>query len=519
MTSAQFLKKYSYSDTPNTSRIPVLELEKQQQNFSVQEYTKALLDVGAEKLNALASQKAIAMFRQAALAVPAYQDFLKVHKINPAKVRTSADFQNVPPVTKENYLLHYPKESLFWNGKRDGTTMLSVSSGSTGKPYYWPRSAFLEYDTALTHELIAETFFHLRHTSTLVIDAYSMGMYVAGTFTLNSFRKLAKKGYPVTVVSPGIDVHEVLQIIKDIGADYDQIILAGYPPFVKDIIDRGVEEHIPWIRLNMKFIFGAENFSEDWRTNILHLVGIRGEKEMVMASMNTYGSADCAVLGHETPLSITIRRIIHRRRLSKEVFGSDFPPTLVQYNPLQRYFEKANGHLVFTANSGIPLIRYDIKDEGKLLSYEDLQTHIGSSVISSSFLNPWRSLPFLALAGRSGNTVTLYGLNIYPESIKMALEDKQIIRQVSGKFKLATKNDRKFNQYLEITLELASAAVSLPAKAKATIQRIIVTKLQQLNFEYSKLYEKLGQRAEPKIIFAPRGTFQQMSSKHRWTTR
>ena len=519
MTSAQFLKKYTYVDTPNISHVSALALEKQQQNFSVQKYITAIRTLSTERLGVLAEQKAIAMFRQAALFVPAYGDFLKKQKINPAKVRTGADFGNVPPITKENYLLRYPKSSLFWNGKLDGTTMLSVSSGSTGKPYYWPRSVFLEYDTALTHELIAETFFHLRHTPTLVIDAYSMGMYVAGTFTLNSFRKLAKKGYPVTVVSPGIDVHEVLQIIKDIGADYKQIILAGYPPFVKDILDQGVKERVRWSRLNMKFIFGAENFSEEWRTNILHLVGIRNEHDMAVASMNTYGSADCAVLGHETPLSITLRRAIHRKKLSKAVFGKDFPPTLVQYNPLQRYFEKANGHLVFTAHGGIPLIRYDIKDEGRLLSYKDLHTHVGFDTIPPSFLNPWKSLPFLALDGRSGNTVTLYGLNIYPESVKIALEDKQVIHRVSGKFKLATKNDRKFNQYLEITLELASAVASLPALAKATIQNTIVRQLRQLNFEYAKLYEKLGSRADPKIIYVPRGTFQQISSKHRWTTR
>ena len=55
------------------------------------------------------------LFHEAARRVPAYKDFLKKNKVNPAKIKTFKDFQFVPPISKKNYLRQYPLEKLVWD--------------------------------------------------------------------------------------------------------------------------------------------------------------------------------------------------------------------------------------------------------------------------------------------------------------------------------------------------------------------------------------------------------------------
>src|SRR5450432_979727 len=80
------------------------------------------------------------LFHQAAGSVPAYQDFLRGHGVEPAEVRALADFGRLPLMTKENYHTRYPLPQRCRAGRLDGCDMIAVSSGSTGRPSYWPRT-------------------------------------------------------------------------------------------------------------------------------------------------------------------------------------------------------------------------------------------------------------------------------------------------------------------------------------------------------------------------------------------
>ena len=215
MNFKQYLKKTRLlSFDPG---INPLQFEEAFYKFSVFEYLSYLKKSNVDNINLIAENKILKLFQLASELVPAYKDFLKKNKISSQKVKTITDFEQVPLISKDNYLRKYPSASLMWNGSMAGTTMISVSSGSTGKPYYWPRDLYLEHETAIMHEIFSNIFFDIQQKSTLVVDAYAMGMYVAGTFTLNSFRKIAKKGYKLLSVSPGIEDKEVIQIVKDIG--------------------------------------------------------------------------------------------------------------------------------------------------------------------------------------------------------------------------------------------------------------------------------------------------------------
>lgn len=213
---------------------------------------------------------ALNLFHRAAEDVPAYKDYLKKHKIDHKEIKTYEDFKKVPVTTKNDYLKAYPLDKLTWNGNMNDLYMLSSSSGSTGHPFFWPRGETEEIEGALTHEKIFTSFFGVtRNTPTLVVVGFSMGTWIAGPYTLASINYLAKKGYPITTITPGIEKEVFLKLLRDVSPYFKKIILAGYPPFIKDVVDLGPEYGINWKDLNINFLFAGEGFSEKWREHVL----------------------------------------------------------------------------------------------------------------------------------------------------------------------------------------------------------------------------------------------------------
>ena len=121
-----------------------------------------------------------------------------------------------------------------------GCEMIAMSSGSTGKPLAWPRSLEHELEVATRFEQVFARSFGADRRSTLVVICFAMGSWVGGMYTAQCCRYLAQKGYPLTLVTPGNSPTEILRVIEDLGQYLDQLVLAGYPPFLKDVVDRGV---------------------------------------------------------------------------------------------------------------------------------------------------------------------------------------------------------------------------------------------------------------------------------------
>jgi len=76
-------------------------------------------------------KRALALFHDAAVRVPAYKDFLKKNKIDHTKIQTWVDFQKVPLTSKKDYLRKYPLEQLCWDGKLNKPLVFTATSGST----------------------------------------------------------------------------------------------------------------------------------------------------------------------------------------------------------------------------------------------------------------------------------------------------------------------------------------------------------------------------------------------------
>src|SRR5690348_4318065 len=70
----------------------------------------------------------LALFQRVAASVPAYQAFLREHGIEPSAIRRFADFQQLPLVTKQNYVTRYPLAELCRGGSLASCDFIAVSS-------------------------------------------------------------------------------------------------------------------------------------------------------------------------------------------------------------------------------------------------------------------------------------------------------------------------------------------------------------------------------------------------------
>jgi phenylacetate-CoA ligase len=462
----------------------------------------------------------LALFRDLAATVPAYKDFLMARGIDPAAIQTFADFQQLPLLTKENYLRCHSLPDLCRQGQLARCDMVAASSGSTGKPTYWLRYLTDELQIATRFEQIFHDSFSADTHRTLAVVCFTLGTWVGGMFTTDCCRHLASKGYPITVVTPGNNKTEILRVVQELGSLFEQVVLLGYPPFLKDVIDTGRSGGVEWQRYQIKLVLAGEVFSEEWRS----LVGERvGAKNPCYDSASLYGTADAGVLGNETPLSICIRRFLaNNPEVARTLFGESRLPTLGQYDPLSRYFEVQDGTLLFSGDNGIPLVRYHIADTGGIIAYDEMLEFLRSrgfdpiATLQQQGTRGIHPLPFVYVFGRTNFTVSYFGANIYPENIIVGLEQPQIREWVTGKFVMEVKDDADKNRFFSIVVELAPGIEGSQEKTNA-IATSIHTQLLRLNSEYANYVPPEYQI--PQISLAPTGDPEYFPAgvKHRYT--
>lgn len=468
----------------------------------------------------------VELFRRVAGSVPAYQAFLRDHGVDPAAVRTAAEVRSLPVLTKDNYLRAYPLPALCRGGRLVSGDLIAVSSGSTGQPTFWPRSVAGEVGVVDRFEQVFRDAFGAAERSTLAVVCFPLGTWVGGLYTLSCVRQLAGRGYPIIAVAPGNNKAEILRVVPELGRHVDQVVLLGYPPFVKDVIDSGLAVGVDWSRYSIKLVLAGEVFSEQWRD----LVAVRaGMPRPCLDSASLYGTADAGVLGNETPLSVTIRRFLAGRPdLARELFGGPRLPTLVQYDPLRRLFEtRDDGTLLFSADGTIPLIRYHIADEGGLLGHDELlgfcrqhgfdpQAELAELAEHAAVEGVTPRLPFCYVFGRSFHTVSYYGANVYPENVTVGLEQPPVAEWVTGKFVVEAVEDADRDARLRITVELAPGQRA-DADRAARVASSVAAQLRRLNSEFANYVP--AERQLPEVVLRPTADPQYfpVGVKHRYT--
>jgi phenylacetate-CoA ligase len=406
-------------------------------------------------------KRALRLFWSMSERVPAYKDFLKKNNFSASSVKTIDDFYKIPAIDKDNYLRKYPKNMLCWDGDfPQGQWVISTTSGSTGQPYYFPREESQDWQYAMTAELYLRSNFHIHKKSTLYIVAFPMGAWIGGLFTYEALKIVAEhSGYNLSIITPGIHKQEVINAVLQLGNNYDQIIIGAYAPFLKDILDDGIRAGIDWQKLNLGFVFSAEAFTEQFRDYVTNIV--KPENELLY-TLNHYGTVDLGTMSHETPESIYLRR----KLLAEDKLDALFPEkqrqaTFTQYNPELFYFDEVENNLFCTAYSGLPLVRYDLKDYGGIMTRQEIYDKLNispekhlSEMTKLGLNDTLWNLPFLYVYERNDFSVSYYAFLIYPDMVRRALQTSQFNKLLTGKFTMLVDYNKEGRQKLHINCEM-----------------------------------------------------------------
>ncbi len=465
-------------------------------------------------------ENALSLFHETSQRVPAYKDFLRKAKIRPDRIKTLSDFAHIPPTDKQNYILTYDLQDLSWDGTLDGTKYISSSSGSTGTPLYWPRGDVQGDAAGRISQRVYENIFDTKHGTTLCINLFGLGTWIAGLEFYNAAKYVADHGNRISIATPGIEKEVAIDTIKRLAPSFDRIVLMGYPPFIKDVLETCAAEGIEWPTYDVRLLTGGESFSERWRDRVLTLIG---KPHSLTHVINAYGMAESGIIGHETPLSLLARRASPSIPTLAERFAYEgTTAALYQYDPRLRYFEVGhNDTLILTTRAGLPLVRYNTRDQGGIIAHGDMATHLASlSVPAPNLLRatPWR-LPFVYLYGRRDLSISFYALNIYVENVKYAFETCAASHQLSGLFVMQIEHTRDLDQRFTITAELGREAQPHPTLTREVTTHL-VRALRSVNTEYAKLHASIGQRAVPKVRMVRYGEIDTFPGrKHRWIKR
>ncbi len=350
----------------------------------------------------LGQVRAYAVFEKAKRDCPAYRDFLKAENYVPGD---GWRLENVPVMTKENYVKKYGIEERCYGGKIPAPgTVIDESSGSSGVPNNWVRSAAERDDVKRVLQLNYDIIF--QDSCCLLLNCFALGPWATG---MNVSMSLVDVGI---LKSVGPDKQKLENTLQLFGANYRYLIF-GYPPFLKSWLD---ETKLDLSLYRIDALVGGEGMSEGLRSFFL---------KYFKSVVSSYGASDLEInIGVETELTIALRRLCFQNKtLSTKLFGRETPPMIFQYNAADYIVEtNEDNELLFTIarfEGAAPKIRYNLRDLGGSLTYEDLSAKLKVEGVEIKDLATRQSaFSIMFVHGRGDLSVPFYGAKIFPHDLE-----------------------------------------------------------------------------------------------------
>ncbi|HUS13918.1 MAG TPA: phenylacetate--CoA ligase family protein [Chloroflexia bacterium] len=441
--------------------------------------------------------------------VPAYRAFLARAGVSPGAHShdegSAAWLRGLPVTDKASYIQPFSIEDRCVDGRiPTAGTQIDESAGSSGVPYNWVRG---RAEMRELHGSLSLFSRYLFGPNLVCINAFSMGAWATGVNAGEALRRSS------IVKSTGPDLHKVLATLRALGPRY-RYLITGYPPFLKRVVDTGLATGLDWRTYNVAALVGGEGMTEGLRTYL---------ERYLRVVFSSYGATDLDVgMAGEMPISVWIRRqAADRPALRTALFGADPRlPMLFQYNPLDYYVEtNADDELIFTVNRLSllsPRIRYNIHDTGGVIPFARMLAVLRDFGLRPPARlhppgQPVFHLPFLYLFGRSDNTVSYMGANIYPEDIEHALLATADDAVRLGAYCLelvaldsaATSGARAAEQRPCVHLEVLRGPAEDPALAERLRERILAH-LLQCNLDFRAAVSEDSSAAELRVrLHAP----------------
>lgn len=372
--------------------------------------------LGSQTVEQLSPYAAWRSAMQAARTVPAYQEFLRQATwTDDPQLTIRERIARLPVMDKENYIKAHPTEARCQGGRIPlYGVQIDESSGSSGRPYNWVRSSI---ELVELHNMVSQFTRYYFGLNLITINGFSMGAWATGTNIGEAMRK------HTLVKSTGPDVDKILDTLRFFGSGYGYII-TGYPPFLKHLLDEGDARGFDWSQYRLFGLVGGEGMTEEVRAYL---------EQRFVKVYSGYGATDLDPgMAAEMPLTVWLRQqAVANPGLRKALFGDDPRlPMLFQYNPLDYYFEtNAEQELIVTVNRLrvlTPKIRYNIHDAGGVRTFAEVMQLVREFGLDPHAAvhrpeQPIFQIPFLYLFGRSDETISYMGANIYPAEIEHAL--------------------------------------------------------------------------------------------------
>jgi len=468
----------------------------------------------AEAWEELGLKSALAVFKETAETVPAYQEFLKLHNFSSESVKSFEDFYTIPTLDKYNYVQTYGFNEINLTQAGKNLYSYSLSSGTIDEPTIWPRYIQYEDFLPLAFDIFMRQNWQIDQKSTLAINAFAFGPWMAGVSVHHALRPLTQK-YNLTMGSTGADINSIVYSITKLSKLYDQTIIFSYPTFARTILDRLIDAGVKLRKLNLKMFIAGEGHTVEWRQYINKLT--TGDPENLTAIIDGYGITDTGLSGMGTALTNLIRDLaLKNAEFRQDLFGkTDSVPALFQYNTGTYFIEEVNGETVITTKSTTPLVRYNVHDRGGVIKFRDMENVLKKhgydyrKIIKKKGLpeNIIVQQPFVYCFGRRDDVVIVGGANVHPEQIAPALFN-DIVNDVHS-FKLTIDFDKQQRQLFIVLIELKAGVTFNPKQAKKIEKKyhdIILKQLQVVNFDFSDAYRIDRRVADPIVNIFSAGT-------------
>ncbi len=472
-----------------------------------QKFKEFFLSLEPEAIEALREKYLLHTFHRNVAEVPHYRRFIlrngrgRLSSRRIKEIKNKDDFiSNVPETTKKKYI--FTAKQLRDLCVQDGQHSLNLivkSSGHSGRQCYWAKSHREDLFGRAGLTMALDENFNISSQRTLIINGFILGTWVTG-ITFNEFASAL-----CTVINVGPYWEEILQIMQEIGPQFEQIIITGYPPFIKELVEYGLRNRFPWKKYKLHFIAGGEDFPESWRDYIQ-------KKSGAVKIRAGFGASDIGILGGvETDDTVNIRRLADRRpELRKALFGEvEETPMLFQYGLNIFVHPNEQRELVFTTilpEAVEPVINYNLEDVGGVISYRTMQEKlkefglVDSAALRQKFRFP---LPFLYVLGRAHGPVKFHAFFVYPENVGECIYRHPLMaKTTTGNFRLQRIVTKKQDHFLQLEFQLKKGLRASSSLAKKYVQGCRQT-LQEVNGGYKAIYQQVGKIADPIVKLYP----------------
>ena len=366
--------------------------------------------------------------------VPYSRDKMDGIGLKPADIKSLADLQKLPFITKHELRETYPF-GLFAVPMKD-VVRIHSSSGTTGKPVV---GGYTRADLDLWAELMARTMAAGDVTADdIVQNGYGYGLFTGGLGVHYGAERLGATVIPIS----GGNTKRQLMLMEDFGTT----VLTCTPSYSLQLAEVAGEMGIDMSKMKLRIgIFGAEPWSDEMRIEIEHRLHI--------TAMDIYGLTEIIGPGVATECE---------HRCGLHIFEDHFVPEIIDPDTAEVLPEGEAGELVLTCitKEAFPVIRFRTRDIVSL--------NYGSCECGRTLVRMQR------VTGRTDDMLIIRGVNVFPSQVENVLVG---IEEAEPHYQLILRKEGPMDT-IEIQVEVSQDLISDEIKELKEVERKIGHEIQ-----------------------------------------